>query len=730
MTHRTSRLETGYRKYCGLLFGALALIIVACVLFAGDGIGLSNNGDFGRVMAASSLGFGDTLPSHTYVDTFRITLSHDSALENVASILFGTEGLSRYPSVHVLLVRISVVLNLVLNKLLGLPMDTYHITVLGAMYTLLYAVGIGLLLSQFRLRRLWQDFLVKAAALLVLCDIGYVAYFNSFYGEAPEHIALVYCAAMLIRVFTRTPTAWDGVWCAVAAAAYGWAKFFNIPIACLMVLVMEGIVLIRLKKKRVLAFGGAALALLLAVWSVVPSWMDIETNYNAVFYGIVRNVDEDTAKQYLADLGLPEELSDYRDTNYYLDGLLPSLEERGLRDEAESVTKLELIRFYLTHPGRLLEQVEITALHCGMVRPYYLANCGQGHPLMTYSGRMSLWSTLRDALALDTVGGNLAVTAAFTLLAAAAFRKRLRPVFLVLLLLALWGALAYSYLLPVMLNGEGDFSKHMFAYIELLDLVLLACLALALDRAGKVRPGGVLCPAVGGVLVLVLVLPALSGQIRTLWRSSQSHAQLESGAYVTLGSHEGAALTWLVTGQEGDQFTLLCQDTSLVLPFDDSGENDWQDSSLRAWLNGDFLDGFSPSEQSLLAVQDHQVILPDHLRSQAETGYLDFGCSHIAMLADRGWERTFQITLEDTVTLPDIHLIASLARDGHNIAGADYWLDTPYCPSSNLVRYAAPDGHIYFGAAEAARTVRPVVEISGAEVTGGDGSLGNPFTLG
>lgn len=745
---RTHGAAALYRKYCGLAWALLTLVLISLVLFAGPDVGLSNNGDFVRTMNASSLSFGERTPSHTYADTFHISLPHGSAPENVASILFGTGGLRNYPSLHVVPVRLSVVVSLVVNKLTGLPMDTYHLQVLGVMYTLAYAAGIGLLLSQFRLRRLWLDAAVKAAAILVLCDIGYVAYFNSLYGEALEHVALVYCAALLLRVLTRVPTGWDAAWCALASGVYGWSKFFNIPLAILLILVMEGAVLLRSGKRRALAFGGAALALLLGVWAAVPSWMDIETNYNAVFYGVVRDVDEATAKEYLADLGLPEELSDFRDTNYYLPGLTDELEARGLREQAESVTKPDLILFYLTHPGRLLEQAGLTALHCGMVRPYYLANHGEGFPLMSFSQRMSLWGGLRDALALDTVWGNLAVPLAFTALVLLCFRRRARPLWLALPLLALWGALAYCYLLPVMLNGEGDFAKHMFPFIELMDLLLLSCLALSLDKAApspekrpapaEAREGrpprfsrlaGATSPAVGCALALVLALPLIAGGAQGLWREGSAHPGLESGAYVTLGSYEGEALTWQVVGQEGDRYTLLCQAENISLPFDQAGDNDWRTSSLREWLNGAFLDGFSREERSLLQDREHTLILSDRYREQAERGDLDFACSHIAVLSDRLWQRAYQVQVSDLVCLPDVTLIASLARAGWDMSGAAYWLDTPYCPSANLTRYVGQDGHVYFGDASAPLSVRPVVEVAGARVTGGSGSLADPFTL-
>lgn len=723
------RLEGLYRKWCGLLFGALALVITLCVLLAGDGIGLSNNGDFVRVMNASSLSYGARVPSHTYADTFVIDLSRGSALKNILAILFGTAGLRAYPSIHVIVVRLSVVLNLVLNKLMGWEMSTYHIQVLGIMCALLYAAGIGFLLSQFRLRRTWQDVLVKAAALVMLCDIGYVAYFNSLYGEGLEHIALIWCAAMLVRVLNRTPTFWDGLWCALCALAYGWAKFFNIPLAILALTVMEGIVLFRSGKRRVLAFGGGAAVFLMAVWAIVPSWMDIETNYNAVFYGVVRNVDRETAEGYLADLGLPVELADLRDTNYYLSGVGEFMDAHGLRDEAESVSKADLLWFYLTHPGRLWEQANLTALHTGMVRPYYLANFGEGYPLMTYSSRMSLWGAARDWLAFDTLWGAFAVTAAAIAMAAAVWRKRGKTVWLVLPLLALLGGLCFAYLMPVMLNGEGDFAKHMFPYVELIDLLLLAVLAFSLDRADLRRREGLLCPAIGLALAAALALPPLWNAAAGALRDSRSHAALEPGAYVTLGSYEGRSLTWLVAEEGPDGFTLLCADEAIALPFDESGANDWASSSLRRWLNGAFLSGFAPEERELLVTGGNPVILPDYLRSAAERGDLDFACSHIAVLADRLWERAWQTTVTDTVTLPGIDLAARLAREGRDLAGRPWWLETPYCPSAALTRYVGAAGHIYFGDVTVARTVRPTVVIGAAEPLSGSGSRNDPFVL-
>ena len=722
-----NRLESFYRKRCGLLYGLLALVIVLCVLFGGDDVGLSNNADFGRVINVSSLAYGEKLPSFTYADTYVITLSEGSALKNICSILFNVRSFLQFPSVQVLLVRASVVVNLVINKLTGLTMTTYHIGVLGVIHSLLYAAGIGLLLSQFRLRRLWQDIAVKVAALFVLCDIGYIAYFNSFYGEGPEHIALIYCVAMLVRLFTRKPTFRDAIWCAISAAAYGWAKFFNIPLAVLFLLVMGAVLLLRTGKKITLIPPAAAFALLLFVFCSIPSWMGVETNYNSVFFGILRDVDLATAEEYVADMGLSPELADYRDTNIYLPDVTASLQERGLWEEARSIGKGTLLKFYLTHPGRLFHQAVLSANHSGMIRPYYMANLGEGYPLMTYSNRMSLWGQLRDRLTLDTLAGNLLAVAAFFVAAIAAWRKKMRPLWLALPLVLLLGGLVYAFLMPVILNGEGDFAKHMFAYQEILDLMLLALLALALDTHAGKTDGKLICPVTALLLAAVLVVPPVWNSLANRVEAAASHDAPEVGSYLMLGNYQGEALTWLVTEEENGVFTLLCVNDSIALPFDTAQNNDWRDSSIRSWLNGEFLTSFSEGERALLLTQENPMLLTNSCRKEATAGNLFFPCDHIATLAARTYERCYQVTLSDTVTLPDIDLIARLAQEGYDISGASYWLETAYCPARNLSRYVANDGHIYFGPSDVIRAIRPVIQITLPDSFSGRGSLRNPF---
>lgn len=723
---RRDELAALYRRRSGLLWGLLAFAIVLLVLSAGEEIGLANNGDFGRVMAACGLRYEDGAPTRwTYVGRFVIDLPERTLGGNIRHILFSSDGLARYPSLHVLIVRLAAVLELLINAVTGQELAVFRLRVLGAVYAALYAAGLGCLCREVRLRRLWADILWKLCLILMACDIGYIAYFNSLYGEAPEHIALIWCAAAILPVLTRRPTVGDAVRCAVCAVVYGWAKFFDIPMAILFGVGASVLVLLRTRRAAALLPGLLAAALLLGVWRAVPSWMDKETSYNALFYGVLRDTEEEEARGYLAALGLPEELAAWRDTNYYLAGVVPSLEEQGLLEEATSVRKGALLRFYLTHPGRLAHQVRITAMHCGMLRPYYLANQGAGHPLLTMSGRMSLWSRVRDALSLDTVWGVAGLTAAFLALAAARLRRRAGTASACLALAVLAAALGCAFFLPAILNGEGDLAKHMFAFAELADLMLLGCAGLLLG-GGPARQR-CLRRSSAAVLAAGLLLPSLLTNALPVIRALGGHAAPERGAYVRLGTLEGRPLTWLVTAAEGDTLTLLCLD-GVERPFDEGGSNDWRYSSSRAWL-GEHVPLWLGDGADALVPAANDIILNDESRAAARSGDLDFACSHIAALSDRGWERAYRTRVEDTVMLPDIHMLAELTRDGVYFGTGSFWLETPYCPSGAMTRWRAADGHVYLGGAEAVRTLRPVITIEVSGAVSGRGSLLSPYVL-
>lgn len=720
-------LSALYKKTGHLLLGAAALALILCVLFCGDNIGLSDNGDFARVLAASSLSGDGEDGNFYYVDEYTVGLTENTVAGNLLRILFETEGLRDYPSLQVAVVRLSVVLNLIYNQITGAAPSVYRLGMLGVLYSLLYATVLAFLFAQFHVKRLLADFVLKCLIIIVLCDVGYVAYFNSLYGEALQIISLVFCGACLLRVLLHPPGRAEIVLCAVAAVVFGWSKFFNVPAAALIAAALEGIIFIRTKRKAAVVCGALSVAVLGAVLAAVPPWMDSETTYNAVFFGVVKDVGEAAAERYLSDLGLPAEAIRFRDTNYYVEGVPAALAESGCAGALASLSKPDLLLFYLKHPARLRQQMDIVVLNSGFLRPYYLSNYGGTFPRPTLSHRFSLWSDLRLLLSFDSRIGLVGVYAAFlsALLLTVHRRKRHWAVPALALSAALF---LYGFVAPIVLGGEGDIAKHMFLFAQLTDMAVLFVIAAAMaahpgHRFGLRQAG---CAVMAACLA---VLPVKNG-ISNLLEETRTHAGLEAGAYVALGEYGGKGLVWRVTEMEDASATLLCADTLGGMRFSESGGNAWEAASLRAFLNGPFLGSFSREERGLIQNTENSVLLTRGTKGSATSGSRDFYCTQIPSLSARGYALAYQTKVSDLVTLPDIRMISELAAQGADISmrGA-YWLRTPYFNNGCMVRCVFPDGYVYFRQADEPAAVRPVIHIAVTDIIAGSGSASDPFIL-
>lgn len=728
-----------YDRFGPFLLAGLAAVIMALVLFSGGGAGLSNNGDFGRVLSTNSLDYAESTGSFAYEDTFRMVFQGDSAGEKLWNLLFNLDNTAAYPSIHLVFVRASLAGNLALNVLTGQSLDTYHIQVLGLIYLLCYAGLLLLLFRSFKLPSLWCDLLVKLAVLFVLCDEGYITYFNSLYSEPVQMLGLLSMAAFGLRLLSRRGSpGWNAGWYFLSCVVYGWSKFINLPAAALCALGMGAVLFLRAEKKyRKWLCGGAAacVAVLGAVYLSLPGWMDYETNYNAVFYGVLKDTTPEQTEQYLSDLGLPDYMAEYANSNYYMDRVAPARESEQFRADFSQVSKFDLLFFYLSHPGYYLEKLDVAMAHTGFIRPYYLSNLDGTHPRLTFAGRFGGWSWLRSQLPINTwlAAGLIMAAGCWALWRAAAGRKGARrdKRSAALLVLTLLGAMAYQFLMPTVTNGEGDLAKHMFAFAQFIDLLLLLALAwlgYRLSISERVRrPAAVLAGGTAGVLCLLLAVPAGI----SLVRAQLPHDNLEAGAYVQLGVWEGEPLLWqAVERQEDGSWLLLAAEAVDSRPFDrdgDLGSSRWSDSDLRAWLNGDFLtSAFDQSEQEMLVTGSHRVLLSIADRSLADSGFNDFFAFHVPAYSDRGMEEAVAMDCTDAVRLPDIGLMASLSRAGL-LSGPPCWMDTPYFNNGSMVRILGADGYFYMRDAADQWGVRPVVPLAaGTELTG-SGSVGDPF---
>lgn len=727
-----------YEKYGALCLAVLAVVIMSLVLFSGGGAGLSNNGDFGRVMSTNSLEFADNNVPYVYQDTFRMVFRGSSGGEKLWNLLFSLQGTETYPSVHLVFIRASLAGNLALNVLTASPLSTYRVEVLGGIYLLLYAALLFLLFRSFRLPRPGADLLVKLLMLVVLCDEGYITYFNSLYSEPVQILGLLAMAVFALRALAgQGRTLCNAVCFFLSCVVYGWSKFINLPVAVLCILGFGAALALGAEKKlrrRLLAGGAACIILLGVVYLSLPGWMDYETNYNAVFFGILKDTGKDKQAEYLRELELPESMAEFADTNYYTERSAPARESGEFRAAFSRLSKVDLLFFYLRHPGYYLQKLDVAMAHSGFIRPYYLSNLDGSHPRLTFADRFGLWSWARGQLPFDTWAlTGFIMLGALLLLGPLLSKKggRCATLRAALVLLSLLSSMAYQFLMPIVTNGEGDLAKHMFAFaqwIDLLVLFLLARLGYFLCEKSPRRSTMLLSLSLAAALSAALLAPAALRAVR----AGTPRSAPEIGSYVALGQQNGSSMLWQVAQRGDGSFLLLAAERVAFLPFsgggtDGFGSSRWEDSSLRSWLNGDFLSRtFSANEHALLRKSAHTVLLSGSSKTLADTGYNDFFAFHVPAYSDRGMDIAYSRSSLDLAFLPDIRLLAELSRRGV-LSGDPCWMDTPYYNNGSMLRILGADGYFYMRDAAERWGVRPVVALNAPSSWQGSGTVSDPF---
>ena len=109
---------------------ALVVFIVSfSVLYSGDNVGLSDNGDFRRVLLSNNIEYIDnTDSSYLFNQFYTMKLENDSnVFTAMASAWQTNEEEEIYSSPHFLIIKISKELNVIANAVTGKPLTDYNI---------------------------------------------------------------------------------------------------------------------------------------------------------------------------------------------------------------------------------------------------------------------------------------------------------------------------------------------------------------------------------------------------------------------------------------------------------------------------------------------------------------------------------------------------------------------------------------------------------------------------
>jgi hypothetical protein len=135
--------------------------------------------------------------------------------------------------------------------------------------------------------------------------------------------------------------------------------------------------------------------------------------------------------------------------------------------------------FYLTHPGRLLDKLEIAAQNGMTIRPFYLGTYlqSEGQPSGAVLSKFSLWSEGKQKWLPNRFWFIfLLYIAYFGVIIWEHVRAKMYRQKVFAELFAMIGLIgAFSFLIPIIGDGEADLSKHLFLFNVCFDMMLVGC---------------------------------------------------------------------------------------------------------------------------------------------------------------------------------------------------------------------------------------------------------------
>lgn len=371
-----------------LLLAALSLtVLIVFSLFVNPIIGMADNGDFFREI--HNLGI------------YYLTDSFDERHFGYFNKLYG---IRQYPFDQntIFVSSLSLLIRVALSLDLWVTMDNlFDLQTLAVLYTVIFVAAFYMLLKRVSEHVALPVLAVTAViAIGIFGDIGYIAYFNSFYGEPASYVFLFLTLAFLFRLLSKEkPSMGDFFAFFISALIFVGAKQQNAPVGVFMAALCLRFLLLRKDKPwRILII--SAVTAILAVSAFVYGSMTDDISHINQYHAVTRGILENSKnpERDVEELGLDKKFSLLAHTTYYDKYTLEKSESALLNEEFYPKYGYgTIIKYYVLHPDRAFEKLDIAARHAYSIRPEVIGNyekeAGKGYGKKT--DFFSAWSSLK-----------------------------------------------------------------------------------------------------------------------------------------------------------------------------------------------------------------------------------------------------------------------------------------------------------------------------------------------
>ncbi len=488
------KLKKDFKSYLLILFFIMSLGITVYVLFRYPMPGVADQGDFDRVMFICGLKLTDGDINDPSFDRFLNYIVTDYKISNYSVLRLFI--ILRSTSMGYLITLIGFIC-----KILG--QDIFKTNYLAAAYSAIYIFSIFMIIKFLNLKNNFTTLIMALLSLFIFFDGNYLVWFNSLYGE-PMILTtlLLYISSWLYyyhykNILKPEDIPYRSILFIFIAAFLFLGSKMQVISALPVILVIQG-KLIWENKKNLNMLKLIPLYILFLVLVFYPLEMNLmnksiskDTQYNSVFFGVLK--DSKTPEQDLIYMGLNPDMAveagkhSYLDTKEYVK-YVPRTEITE-KEFYSRMSNGKLIKFYITHPFRLIHGMEYTASQAFFTGTY-LGKYDRSYseePIIEFN-RFTYWSSLRQKLLpkrlLFIVSFSIAILAVsiFTLIKNKGIQAIKDRIYL------LWAVIFIGLIqfpMPLIGNGQADTAKQLYLFNFVFDIMLLVSVCWCSDRLIK-----------------------------------------------------------------------------------------------------------------------------------------------------------------------------------------------------------------------------------------------------
>lgn len=683
------------------LVGAVIVFALCfCVLYMGENVGLSDNGDFRRVLLVNNLEYkDDTDYYYLFNQDYVMNIEGETFGEMLASTWKTDEENDIYNSPHFVIIKISKTMNFLANCITGADLSSYNIAWLAGIYIFMLSMAAWCIFTFFQGRRKLLQLVVFAIFIFMFCDAGYILYFNSFYGEPLQYVAVMLLIAIGLMIYRR-PSLPKIICFYISLYFFAGSKLVNIPYAIIIGILSVCMIFLRrdkLFKIGIIVCAAVVIGFIINLYTDIPDWMQQDTTYQSVFFGLAK--ESDTPEEDLRELGVDEKYVSLVNTHAYMDEEEYPIDISSYtfqRDFYDKVSKTDILFFYIKHPARLFRKLCLAIESSAYIRPPNVGNSST--QIMVMTNRYSLWSNIRiflkflyQPIVIFILFVLLTVYILFVNIYTVMTRKQEsihKNIYVICAFDALLIGIWLNLILPVVCNGEADLPKHMFLFINYID-ILFAVLIIGVFNMKREN-----------IIISSIIVVFLTG----IFYITPPKKTVEFGTY------NGKTLKWEVVEVLNDNTLILVTKNCISERRFDGSNNMWETSELRGWLNNEFIDEFTEEEKSRILPVTNEVLLASNDKGLAVAGnhthYWNFTKDRVADLS----KTAYHYYLEDWVYIPTLDMLDKLNNRG------SYWVLCPYAGNDKMERYMKYDGYILHTNVDNIKGVRAVIKYDNSTV--------------